>query len=115
MDSWVADLLQRPELARLARDAWKRTNARPGGRWIDIWDAPIMKQFLGPDGRTPFCSQPDGAVHLVFSLFVDWFNPYGNKKAGKSHSIGAIYLVCLNLPPDIRYRTENIYLAGIIP
>ena len=29
--------------------------------------------------------------------------------------MGAIYLACLNLPSDIRYRPENIYLAGIIP
>ena len=114
MHSWLAELFQRPELAALARGAWKAA-VPPGTPWKDIWDAPLLRNFLGPDGRTRFSVQPEGCAHLVFSLFIDWFNPYGNKKAGKSHSIGAIYLVCLNLPPDIRYRPENIYLAGIIP
>ena len=26
-----------------------------------------------------------------------------------------MYLVCLNLPPDIRYLPENIYLVGVVP
>ena len=51
----------------------------------------------------------------MFSLSVDFFNPLGNKQAGKKISIGLITLVCLNLPPHLRYRSENMYLAGIIP
>ena len=37
------------------------------------------------------------------------------KQAGKKKSIGIISLVCLNLPPDICYKPENMFLAGIVP
>ncbi|RXW15476.1 hypothetical protein EST38_g10377 [Candolleomyces aberdarensis] len=46
---------------------------------------------------------------------MDGLNAYGNKDAGKKFSIGAIYMVCLNLPETIRYDVENVYLVGIIP
>ena len=46
-------------------------------------------------------------------LFINWFNPGGNKKAGKSRSILAIYLVRLNLPPELRFLPENICLVVI--
>lgn len=111
--SWLADLLGRPGIEAAIQESW--TRQPDAAQCTDIMDSPTIRQFVGPDGKTLFSVQAHGSVHLVFSLFVDWFNPYGNKKAGKSHSIGAIYLACLNLPPHLRYRPENIYLAGIIP
>lgn len=109
---WLGKLLLRPGIEDLLDKAWEVPHA---GMWSDIMHSPGIQEFLGPDGQTRFSTQPDGSYNLVFSLFVDWFNPFGNKKAGKSHSVGAIYMACLNLPPDIRYRPENIFLAGIIP
>ncbi|THH19759.1 hypothetical protein EUX98_g8711 [Antrodiella citrinella] len=119
--TWLATLLARPGLDSVLGSAWRvpMQTSRPAfvsdGRWRDIWDAPAIQEFIGPDGTSLFSLQADGSMHLVFSLFVDWFNPYGNKKAGKSHSLGAIYMACLNLPPHLRYLPENIYLVGIMP
>ncbi|PIL26911.1 hypothetical protein GSI_10049 [Ganoderma sinense ZZ0214-1] len=112
VESYLTDLLSRPGYVKMMKTAWTRSS---NPKWRDLFDAPGLRNFLGPDGRTPFSEQSDGCVHIVFSLFIDWFNPFGNKKAGKSHSVGAIYLVCNNLPPHLRYKPENICLVGIIP
>src|SRR5271168_1131737 len=53
----------------------------------------LMSDLGGHEGR------------YAFSLCVDFFNPYMNKLAGKKTSIGrVISLVCLNLPPSLRYK-----------
>lgn len=54
-------------------------------------------------------------ARYVFSLCMDRFNPLRSKEAGKKYSIGAIYMVCLNLPPSLQYQIENVFLVGIIP
>lgn len=51
----------------------------------------------------------------MFSLNINGFNPFGRKQARKVASVGGIYLVCLNLPPDIHYNLENMCLVGVIP
>lgn len=81
----------------------------------DIWDGHVLRNFLGPDGE-PFISHRfNGEGRYVFSLCMDGFNPFHNKEAGKKVSTGAIYMVCLNLPPGERYKIENMFLVGIIP
>jgi len=81
----------------------------------DIKDGTRVKELGGPDGAT-FC---DGLkrreLRLLWSLSIDWFNPRGNKAAGKSTSTGSIVMACLNLPPSLRYKPENLFLVGIIP
>ncbi|RDX40595.1 hypothetical protein OH76DRAFT_1365994, partial [Lentinus brumalis] len=113
LKTWITELLQRTGVEEMVTDSWASDESSES--WSDVMHAPGIREFLGPDGKTRFSVRVGDDLHLVFSMFVDWFNPYGNKQAGKSHSIGAIYLCCLNLPPHIRFRPENIYLAGIIP
>lgn len=62
----------------------------------------MFRSFKGPDGQ-PWLDAPPGKARLIFSLFVDWFNPFGNKTTGKSASVGAIYMVCMNLPIHLWY------------
>jgi hypothetical protein len=52
---------------------------------------------------------------LVFALNMDGFNPSARRRNGRAASISGIYLVCLNLPPSIRYKVENVFLVGIVP
>lgn len=80
----------------------------------DIWDSPVLCEFCRAD-KHPFLEASGNEGRLIFSLSMDGFNPYQSKKAGKVVSTAAIYMICLNLPPAIRYKLENMYLVGIIP
>ena len=81
----------------------------------DIKDGTRVKELGGPDGATFWDGLKRGELRLVWSLSIDWFNPRGNKAAGKSTSTGSIVMACLNLPPSLRYKPENLFLVGVIP
>lgn len=72
--------------------------------------ADFLRQFRGPDGKL-FC----GRGRFLFSLCVDFFNVEGMNIRGAKTSCGIIALANLNLPLEIRYDPENLYLAGIVP
>lgn len=112
INSWIAQLLCRPGVEEMISESWKKPS---GDRVNDMMQAPAVQRFLGPDNHTLFSVQGPSSYNLVFALFVDWFNPYGNKAAGKSHSVGGIYMTCLNLPPIVRHKPEYMFLVGIIP
>lgn len=73
----------------------------------DIYDGQVWKNSATINGR-PFLSKPH---HLGLMLNCDWFQPFHHTQ----YSIGVIYLVILNLPRTIRFKPENIIIAGIIP
>ncbi|KAF8234899.1 hypothetical protein L208DRAFT_1259835, partial [Tricholoma matsutake] len=72
----------------------------------DIQDSPAWDDLQG------FLQSP---YHLLFGIYIDWFNPYTNKISGKKVSCGAILLYCLNLPFHLRYQFENTFIAGLTP
>ena len=109
---WVGGLLARPGFEDKMDSAWNTTDPHVD-RMHDIFDGEVLRNFSGPDGKHFSVGGEEG--RYVFSLCVDFFNPLSNKQAGKKMSVGLISLVCLNLPPELRYKPENMFLAGVIP
>ena len=108
---FVARLLSRPGIEDMLDQARQR-GGDDGGDILDIWDASAICELEGPDGK-PFFDAPNGEARLAWCLSIDWFNPYHNKTAGKSASVGSMAMTCLNLPPSIRSRPENVYMSVI--
>ena len=71
-----------------------------------IWDSPAW-QSLGTFTSTPH--------NLTFSYYIDWFNPFTNKIAGRVVSCGAIMMFCLNLPDEMQRMPKYTFFAGITP
>ncbi|KAI9063131.1 hypothetical protein FKP32DRAFT_1572301, partial [Trametes sanguinea] len=113
MKDWLARLLSRPGIEDAMDAAADRAKNATSPVMSDIWDAPVLKN-LQHNGR-PFIYGPAGEGRYVFSLSVDSFNPFQSKEAKQNVSVTGVYMVCLNLPPHLRYLPENIYLVGIIP
>jgi hypothetical protein len=112
MKHWLARLLSRNNLEDIIDNVSLRISS--DGVKRDIWDADVVRNFLGSDGKS-FFDAPPTEGRYIFGLNIDGFNPYSNKASKKSVSSTAIYMICYNLPPDIRYRRDNMYLVGIIP
>lgn len=111
LKDWLARFYARSDIEDLLdRD---KASVKPS-RMLDIWDGEALRSFRGPDGGH-FLDRPRGEGRLVFSINTDGFNPLSNKQNGKQISCSAIYMVCLNLPPHLRYRLENAFLVGVIP
>lgn len=103
-ESWLEYLLCIPGIED---EIDKSYNYRPNPeRMGSIWDSPAWRS-LGSFTTTH--------GNLTFSYFIDWFNPFTNKIAGKTVSAGAIMFFCLNLPPELQYRPEYTYFAAITP
>lgn len=79
-----------------------------------VFDADFIRTFKGPDSKQLFIDRPGKEGRYLFTLNIDFFNVEGMRIRGASSSCGIIALACLNLPIDIRYKPENMYLA-IIP
>ena len=85
---------------------WRSRNISENN-FADVYDGRVWKEFMNYDGK-PFLSRP---YNLGSMLNCDWFQPFDLS----TYSVGVFYLVILNLPRTIRFKPENILIAGIIP
>ena len=114
---YVAGLLSRADLEALMDNACDQLReSLHGSRPTfvkNVFEAEFLRSFEGPQPGILFVDRGEQG-RLAFALFVDFFNPEGMSIRGKRTSCGIISMACLNLPLDIRYKPENMYL-GIIP
>lgn len=112
INEWIAETVCQYEDVLLPNSC--RPEQEPSTKH-DIWDAPVTRDFRDIDGSYFFWPALEGDVRLLFTLHYDGFNPLGNRIAGKQIYSGGLYMACLNLPSDIRYKAENMLLVGVIP
>jgi hypothetical protein len=114
---YLAGLLSRPDLEQLmdkSCDNLMDSLDQPAPTYVgDVFEAEFLRRFEGPKPGTLFIDRQNGGRY-AFSLNVDFFALEGMRVRGASASAGIISLACLNLPLDVRYKPENMYLA-IIP
>jgi len=107
---WLGTKLIWPQFEGQLDSHLRRSNV-PQNTYMDIWDGKMWKTFKGQDN----CVFTTKSGNLVFGLYLDWVNPHGIKGGSKSISIGIIFLVCFNLPPDQQYKTHNLFIYGFTP
>ena len=81
----------------------------------DVFQGEFIQTFEGPTSGRLFVDRPGKEGRYVFAFNVDFFNSEGMTIRGARASSGIICAACLNLPLEIRYKSENMYLAGVIP
>lgn len=70
----------------------------------DVYDGRVWKEFL----ETGYLTEPR---NYGLMLNLDWFQPFDLVQ----YSVGAIYMVNLNLPRTVRFKRQNIFLCGLMP
>jgi hypothetical protein len=79
-----------------------------------VFDSKFLRTFNGPHPGKLFMDEGDEGRY-AFTLNVDFFNIEGMSVRGAKTSCGIISMACLNLPAEVRYKPQNLYLAGIVP
>ena len=111
LKQWIGWLLSRSTIEEAISKAFRRPRKE---RMEDMWDAGHLCRVLLRPGKR-FLPGPLDETRLAFSFSMDSFNPYHMKEAKQTVSSTAVWLTLLNLPTHLRYRPENMFLAGIIP
>ncbi|MBW0487646.1 hypothetical protein O181_027361, partial [Austropuccinia psidii MF-1] len=109
MLEWVKWLLGLPNIELKIYEWQQQLSTMPYVN--DIQQAQAWKNLQWAD-----CQEGnENCLCLTFSLFIDCFNPRGNKQAGKQESMGLLLLTCLNLPPKLRHKPAYSFVFGVIP
>jgi len=111
---WLGRLLLRKVIEDLIDHRWSASPVDPDTPIPDIWYSKVFSDMRDASGR-PFLPGLEEEGRLVFSLSVDSFNLFHIKTAKQKASSMSIWLVLLNLPPQLCYLPENIFLVGVIP
>ena len=101
----LESLLKNQHFIDLSED-WRFRDC--SGQMSDVYDGKIWSEYQQYGGK-PFLADP---YTYGIMMNIDWFRPY---KHWKNYSIGAIYVVFLNLPRHVRFKRENILLVGLLP
>lgn len=88
-------------------ESWREHHSQEG-YLSDVVDGQVWKDFQTVNGE-PFLAAPR---NYMFMLNFDFFQPV---KQRNDYSVGVFYLENLNLLRNIRFKWENIIVAGIIP
>lgn len=83
-----------------------RERGIPDGFLADVFDGRVWKEWQYVDGEA-FLAVPR---NYAFMLNVDWFQPFKHSL----YSVGALYMVLMNLPRSKRFKPENVLLVDII-
>lgn len=79
----------------------------PSSTLKDVSNGKIWSDFQSYNEK-PFLSDP---LCLALCMNVDFFQPYKHV----NYSVGAVYLIIMNLPRKERYKRENLLLIGLLP
>jgi hypothetical protein len=113
---YMAGLLSRQDIEEQMDkvcDDFKNSLGQPRPVYVrNIFEADFVRSFEGPEPGMLFVDRGSEG-RFLFVVHVDFFANEGMSIHGASTSCGIISCACLNLPFEVRYKPENMYIAGI--
>ncbi|CAG8667897.1 10619_t:CDS:2, partial [Acaulospora colombiana] len=109
LKNFLARILQSPLIQEKIK-GFMDTQSQQNGSVNDILFSPYIQGLQDINGGQ-FVRFDDHHLHICLGLYLDWFAPRGNRLGAAHYSTGVMYLIILNLPPDIRHHSD--YLCPI--